>query len=614
MAQFNQSIETQAAQGRVTAPVTSGGIGDSVAALAPAALQAAQVGVGFYQKHKLEEEFSGVSEELKDLDGNLAKIDEAIKSGQSRKNLQMRARTALNSAIAASPMLKDAALEMYNKRFGGGTGNAITGGGVPAGGGAGSFALTPMEQEAQKVAGQVAEMRLIGFTEEQAMGALHSKKAYEIAKVKADHLALQRNEEDWQRNQAWEESVPVIDALSNEASVSFNLNLQKELMDNGGTLPKESITRMSREIDTWQVNMERQARNMLIDKRTGEYLGTPEEVHTMFKSFKDKAIAQKALLKDNSYQKFLADNKDTMTNQAYMIAAEMYPQLALIRELGGDSAVTEFITAKINGNSKYAAWMRAKLGEYQRLAPDQMARSSVYAANKIFGSNDVALTPAEAAAFAEVAATNPQTALMVLKNSVNSPRALTRNIPASLAITTSPKTRSARANPSADVVRNVQDLQAGAISNFNSEFSDQFGYMPSGIEVIVQRPDNASVRKAGKAGKWVPRQAATLFNEKISVNASQGETLSQEMVSTIADLYRSIKDNPKALPEAMQGLTPEQAVSVWINSGMSDMNLVPEPFIQGHFDDNDPYWSRNRQQPTAQPGTSITDRAKAMTK
>lgn len=567
---FDVGIETQAAAQQVAAPVQEVGIGTVLQTYTPIVSDAVQTGIGFYQKGKLEKEVADIHEELKGLDKTFTSISEGIKSGANRRALHTRARAALNAAKAASPMLSDYADELYANYFGSS--------GVGSSGGAGSFQLTPAEKQAEEMSAQVAEMTMLGWTEDQAVGYLQAVKQGEMAKTYADTLANQSKVNMYQVQ-------PITDSLFVESEAKFQYNLQNSLYANGGTLPQDIKINMTRDIDAWAVQTKARIQKMVTDPKTGAYIISPEEATKMLDRVDLEADSQKKILNDNSYQKFLADRKEIRSNEANIVAIEAYPQLAVIRAAGGDQAANTWLDAKIRNDPRLAKWIESTDPTFRAFFngdPLVGPRISVKSASKLFGGTEedqlsgrpIRLTPTESAVAGGMVASNAALAINILEKASNLAgiKSMTENYPQALAATFNNSTQSIRKEKAATFKEKIQAMQNGALNSFNSLYRSEFGRFPSGIQIVVEKPDLKKINKS-----YYNRQRA-LQTERITVNTQGGERLDQSMVNIIGDLYRSVKSNPDALPEPLKVLTPEQAVTVWINSGAS-LEDITEPMV-----------------------------------
>ena len=570
---FSPTIETQPVAIQAAAPVTAGGVGDIAQTLAPVVQEGASLGRAFVEEGKLEEEFGKIDDELQGLNKQFTNISDAIKTGANRRNLQMRARTALKSAIASSPRLAPKAEAMFTKHFGGGDAGTARG--------TSSFQLSPQEAQAEKVASEVAEWEVLGYSPEQAMGAVRAKREAELAKNQATILATKDKV-------GMSEVMPVVNAGVTDWSVDYNRTVQTMMVDNGGTLTQEMIVNLGRQTDAMGLRKKQELERMLRGK-DGRYKVGQAQVDNLYAKIDAEVANQKAIARDNSYQKFITNQQLISTADATVTAIQMYPQVAVLKSLGGDEFAAKFLNANADRNDKVIAFMNERNPAFAEIMSGNFGmvnKISVAGAAKLFprpdegitrpvgavGPNGVPellrrLTTEEAAIVGDQVATDHTMAITTLtEGSPEAMSSLSEEYPAVLAATYSPQTQTTRQMGKGNILENVAQLQFGAVDLLNKQFQRQFGYFPSGLEVIVSPADIPS------RGNWNPKP-------KISVNATGGERMSQEMVNLVADLYRSIVANPKAVPEKLRGLPPEQVLAVYVNSGMRPEH-VPEPLIE----------------------------------
>lgn len=565
---FDTSITSQAAEQQVTSPVTAGSSADTLALATPLVQTGVKVGMAFHQKGKLDKELGSVHEGLQGLDRQFSNIQEAIKSGQNRRGLEMRARAALKAAVGSSPLLKDYAEGLYSQYFGGASPSS-----TGTSGGTSAFKLSPEEEQAEKIQMELADLTLAGgYSEEQALGIIQSKRAGQVAKQELERLETESKVNMYQVQ-------PLFDAAVTDWNVNFNVQLQTTMQANGGFLPQDTKVNFAREIDAQLIRQRRQLEKVVKDPRTGMYTVPVSEVTRMLGELDQQAANQKALLEDNSYQKFINDRQLIKNNEAAVTAMELLPQVTVLRKAGGDQFAAEWLNYSMRDNSKARAWLEAVNPEFasiMNMKPAMHNSIAVKGAAALFGgTGDMPtrpLTPTESLVIGDSISSNYALAVGVLERAKGGLGKVTETMPEALASTYSPKTQNIRDKKATTFKENIQDLQNGAINNVITQFRSEFGQMPHGLRVTaeMENPRTSGARPYVNVERALTRPAS------IRVTSDSGLRIPQEMANVVADLYRSVASNPTAVPDVLKGMKPEEVVSIWINSGQ-DIRNIPEP-------------------------------------
>lgn len=559
---FNQQIQAQPASQQVVAPVTANPTATAISAATPFIDTAVQVGIGFQQQGQLTEEFDAISSELSGLDQQFSGYAQAIQSGQNKGALQMRARAALKSAVASSPVLRGHAESLYSKYFGG----AGTGGG----GTSGAFSMTPEEEQAKKIQSEIADYTLLGYSDEQATQIAQNKRAATAAKSQAEKLASQAEVKLY-------EVAPLVEADLSDQATQFNVALQTELQAGGGTINPETKLTMSRQIDSNLIQAKRRYQQAVTDPSTGRLTVSPAAFKEMMTRYETQSASFKELLNDNGQQKYLQDKASTLQANSQVIAYQALPTISVLRAAGGDAFATQALTLAGNGNKLGLEWLKQTNPQYaQFLEGDFKAGGDILVegTGKLFQQDEqapVLLTETEGVLVGDSMGSNAQYAMTILeKAGAGTLQHVTKHYPQAIGTTFTPQTQSVRTTKAAAFKQNIQDLQNGVVTRFSSQFRDSFGRFPGGVELVVEQPDPATLRSTSQ-----PYVNFANIKPRISVNLASGEQMSQEMVNMVADLYRSVEANPEAVPDALKGkgLRTEEIVSLWVNSGLSTEQL-----------------------------------------
>ncbi|AFE86205.1 hypothetical protein [Salinivibrio phage CW02] len=568
---FDTSIQTQAASQQATQGVQEA---DALSALAPAAIDMVKTGVeakGIWDAEKaaqgLEEEFKAVDEEVSGLDKTFKGIKNALQTGGKRRNLELRAKTALAKAQADNPLIADRAEALYMEYFGGA-------GSTTSSSATGDFQLTAQEEAAQAAEKEIVNLQMAGYSEEQAVGIYQMNKQAEVAETQLNMLQSQAKVNLYQAR-------PAVDATLTNWDVQFNVSVQNAMQEGGGSLPQQDIVNLGRSVDAKAVQMKQKIRMSLTDPDTGSYSVPPSEVDALMQEVDDRAAAQKAILTDNSYQQFIVDRNTIKSNEAAVVAMEKAPQMMLMRKMLPDQAVAQIINYQARGNTKALNMLYAQNPEIKKLMeldPTSSPRFAVQGAAKLFGSVEGIqpdpLSTTESVIVSDLVASNAALATQILEKGSNLAQ-LTEQNPDALVATFNQQTKGARKSKAKAMRENIQDLQAGAITKFNTIFRNEFGEFPSGIELVVEERKGALT---SQERPYVNRADPKVRRPRIQVRSVEGLPLSQEMANVVANLYRSVEANPEALPDSLKGIDPAEAVAIMINSGM-DMDKIPAPAI-----------------------------------
>lgn len=569
---FDTSIQTQAASQQATQGVQEA---DAFSALAPAAVDAVNTGMqvkSIWDAEKavqgLEDEFGAIDEEVSGLDKTFKGIKNALETGGKRRNLELRAKTALSKAQADNPMIADKAEALYMEYFGGA-------GSTTSSSATGDFQATAQEELARAAEKEIVELQMAGYSEEQALGIYQMNRQAEVADKQLQMLQNQAKVNLYQAR-------PAVDAKLTSWDVNFNVGVQKAMEANGGSLPQADKIGLARSVDAQALKMKQQIRMSLTDPETGSYSIQPAEVDKLLEEVDQRAAAQKAILEDNSYQKFVVDRNTIKSNEAAVVAMEMAPKVMLMRKLLPDEAVSQILNYQMRGNTKALNMLYAQNPEIKKmmdLDPTQSHRIATQGMHKVMegaqeGGTRKDLSAAESIVVSDLVSQNAALATQILEKGSNLSQ-ITENNPDALVSTFSQQTKGPRKSKAKLMRENIQDLQAGAITKLNTVFRNEFGEFPSGIELVVEERQGALT---SQERPYVNRADPRARRPRIQVRSVEGLPLSQEMANIVANLYRSVEANPEALPDALQGVRPEEAVAIMINSGM-DMDKIIAPAV-----------------------------------
>lgn len=576
---FDTELQSKPAEQQVTPTVSSAGMSavTNVAGFVGKASPLIGKAVTAYRDQSalddLDTKLQQVDPEVKGLDQKFSSINQALESGQNRSRLQGAARRELKKAIADRPHIAQRANALYDSYFGGSGSGASS---------SGAFKLSPQEKGAQQAEQKISQLQFeTGFSREKAQGILQAQanKTYSDAKLATLNNTSKVNAYQVQ---------PLVDHSITGWSVNFNTQLQTALNNNGGTLPQESIINMNRDIEAQRVTMRQNVQNAITDPKTGRYTVTPEKAESLLKQVDDQADAQKLLLQNNSLQKFVSNAAQTASNEVMVQAIKLLPQVAVLKAAGGEQYATAILQAQVDNNPKLEAYLNKTNPQYSTILNTQPAAMTGFAITggaKLFGNvktpeadmSDTTpqyspipgtrkkLSPLEAMSYGSIMASNPSVAINTFDKGEDLGR-ITSQYPDALSSTYSPRTRNYRKTRAATFNEKVQDLQSGSLNYILKQYRDEFNKFPSGIQVKAEKlPDGPVYRIGGVLTK----------QPKISVS-STGGYLPQDIVNAVADLYRSIEDNPDAVPDKLKGLTPAQITEIMVNSGQ-DLRDLPTP-------------------------------------
>ena len=249
--------------------------------------------------------------------------------------------------------------------------------------------------------------------------------------------------------------------------------------------------------------------------------------------------------------------------------------MPLPRAAGGDTVANSFMDYQVSNNPKALNYLMARNPQFARIltGQDPIAQHSIsiQAGAKIMGENgtEFSLSPEEAIIGGSNMAANPPVATAVLeKGNTASLKQVGKQSPASLAATFDPRTQVKRTKNASSYSENIQALQDGAMLSFIDTYRQTHKSFPTGIQIAVQTPTNVG-------GQYGKRGA-----ERIVIRDKDGTALSQNLVNQAADLYRSIKANPDALPPKLRKyydeLGPSGITTLWLNSGMDISDFEPQ--------------------------------------
>lgn len=554
---FTPTIETPVAQQQVVSPVRDDTTATAIRGLTPFISEGVKVGIAFNEQSKLEAEFGEIDEELKSLDSQFKSIDQAIKSGGTKGALQMRARSALKSAVASSPILKSKADALYSQYFGGA--------GASGQGTSGAFSLSPHEQQAQKVGAEIADLELLGYSRDKAMAAVQASRAAEMAKNQADLLANQAKVQEYQ-------VAPIVDSLLVGRDTQAQSQILAHLKTNGTFNPEDKLL-FERQLDAQALQLKRQIQKAALNP-DGSYSIDASSVQAKMDRVDQQTVALKQMLTDSASLKLVEESNRIANAQVNLAVVQNFPQALVMKKALGDEAFNGFMQALSTGNARQLAFIKAQMPEISEVLGKEFNFTeglTVKASAKLFEpTNREPLGQMEKVAVGSFMGSNAQYAMEILgKADASQLAGITSVHPQALASTYSPKTQSVRSANKA-MANPITEMQRGAMNNFNDLFRTEFGRFPSELEIIIQQQDPQT-----RLSAETPYVNFSNVPRRIMVNSADGAQLSQEMVNIVADIFRSIEANPETIPEELRGkgLSPAQIATIWINSGMNPENL-----------------------------------------
>lgn len=554
---FTPTIETPVAAQQVTSPVTVSPTATAIEAFTPAITAGAEIGLAFHGQSKLKEEFDVIDEELGGLDQEFISIDQAIQSGGKKGSLQMRARASLKSAIAANPILKERAEALYSQYFGGaGTGGTGT---------SGAFSLTPHEEQAQKVAAEIADLEILGYSREKATAAVQAKRNAEVAKNQAELLTNQAKVAEY-------EVAPLVDNMVVGRSATAQEAILAHLKTSGSFSPEDKLL-MERQFDVEAVQLKRQIL-AAVTNPDGSYSIDGASVQAKLDKIDQQTASLKQMIRDSSSLTLVEESNRVANAQVNLAVIDNFPQALVMKKALGDQAFAGFMQSLSTGNARQLAFVKAQFPEIGEVLDKEFNFTqglTLRGSAKLLDPSDTQpLGNMERVAVGSFMGSNASYAMEILNKADPSQLSgIASAHPQVLASTYSPKTESVRrTNPK--IARSVTEMQRGAMNNFNDMFRTEFGRFPSNLEIVVQQQDPKT-----RLSSQVPYANFRQQPQRIMVNSADGAQLSQDMVNIVADIYRSIEANPDTIPEELRnkGLSPAQIATIWINSGMEPSNL-----------------------------------------
>lgn len=279
--------------------------------------------------------FTG-QQELGELKTKFERITQARAAGGNSTMLQVKARTALDTARANSPWVAGQAEKLFKETFSGGSSTGV-------------FSATPEEKARDKHLQTVEETRLaLGLTSsEEAQKRLSMDANAKSAKIQAD---AQKEARTYNgdlvfantQTQLVNGSVKVMDALN------------RAMVQGGGSLNTDATRSFNLTVDQETVRLKSELNSQVRDPKTGHLLVDKGGYEDNLKEIEDWAASTKSLIGDNTTTKVIQDANTQGSAEINALALNNLPLVKFLNAAGGQSLVQSYfeVAGKPEGASK----------------------------------------------------------------------------------------------------------------------------------------------------------------------------------------------------------------------------------------------------------------------
>ena len=463
--------------------------------------------------------------ELNELGRKFSDIAQARKSGKSRDLLMGKARNALNKVKADSPWVADQADQLFRQTFGGG------GGGV--------FEKTPAEKAQEKVAQEVHELAgRLGVAPEEA----HKRIAF---KAQAEQAAVRADMEKYNKEV---NSGVITGALGKELNLtSVSLMTQIQTLSENGSLGLNEVQAIKMGIAQAKSKFIADLHERVRDPRSGHMLVTHEVYKDAMNSIDDWVKNSESLVEDNEYASLISKANTAKKAEISFIAANMYQEMSVAKEAGGQAAVEALIKLVDTPEGTYKEFIK----KFNPVAADLYKQEGSFLESVGGGTSKlllgetkpISLTQAESIAMGTIIndPKNKQTKKLIIERagedeaSATRISEMTRDNPDSCKVawdkeyTNWAKTNKEKGKKVSDAVLKglrTSLLTSYAFANDSADIDFEF--------VSFSKEEQENLAKVGRAGLT-----------KSNKNRLTGEGLSPEMGAVILNARKVIEANPE---------------------------------------------------------------------